>query len=1183
MNPNPIANPTAADNPNRNNWNTPPQSVFNPRTLEDTSQTMHRFHVPGTNFGSVLPDDVVGARNAQGFNNGVDRWQGLSTVFWHYVNMDWVQGWLTRPVNRTDTRPYSAGQSFGNNMWPYIELQRPDATFVGMGNFLVRTDYKGDHGPANASVFAELNAEVPGTLYQIQDTRPGSEFYYSFYHASRAWNGIDRMTFYLSSMNDHGNNLYSYTNGTGVPGSGSPTVMRPAWTDKGPVTGIPKTRNTITYGLAEFYDPGTDIHHTAANGNRRSLYDVWVGGDNGYGVTFWSNLERRMEALRVNRTAAAGGITIVMDDAGANVTGNTYTITVQGRSIPGAGTGTLGVYDTGGTIRGTGVALNNAGGSFTLVSAGRTRTQWGNTPTIRTASGTTPFIIENIIVTRDGQTGQVIYDMQEATTIVALGNLSASTSPLRTTSASVVIDGTIPWRGVANMAALNTIFGGQNVANNIIGYWDVANLTNVPTTITGSGDGRTPVNGNRISEWKQFYGYYKVPQGQTKTEFAFQSNSSEPKVGNLLDGITFQSTAFMTINKGVFHANGEEAHFAAPGQTLTVVLTAENHGEIRAGDIVITDQLAPFTDYLNFVPNSVRLRNANGTSTPIDYTLSDVTIDETVFRNSVLTVSPDITLARNERVTVEFDITIPQYVNNPQGQPIPGALNMGYFIRNQALVSHTDAGFGKVENIIDLAGTRALDDYAGSFSQYVGTRGKTNASNVIRVDIDPLKLSKTVGKNVVSKDEDFTVTLRLEKQGDAVINAIGTVSVTLAPGFVMVEPPDAWRVNLNRDDRFYEIIYTLRYTGNSYGVARDAVSAVYTYTSFDVQSLTFDTVTLGFPETFIGIKAAPANETVPLDVTTLMPSDEVTHPAMILPLVLDQYLLNSVLREGPYNLITNILLLDENNNRIPQGTYFGHGETQTVGPRGFRAGITFSGGNLDRMLDFTPTPQSGDKTNGFRYSKNDYTLRYIVEVIAVHQGGGQDRLLNSDERTITVSVAAGTSRRLDGSPSCTCPSCPTCGGCICDDDQCCDDCGEIECICLFCPGCDGLLYPGNECICEYCHECGEMSFPRDECLCCEHCGSQDCDCFCEDCGGLKDECICCGDCGESVCICPCDCIVCDDPYCDDPDCTECYVCEDCASVNGLENIILGSLPVYLLGKREWIKKKQRNGKRRAGR
>ncbi|MDR0325913.1 MAG: prepilin-type N-terminal cleavage/methylation domain-containing protein [Oscillospiraceae bacterium] len=780
---------------------------------------------------------------------------GGTNDFWTYNHMNWIPGWSTRPVNRTDTRPWSgtttqSGQGFNNPLWEYIEFQRPNAS---AGNRRTRTNYEGNLD----GVYAELNADLPGTLYQVCDTLPGTEYYYSFYHASRAENAAQHMNFYLSSMSDRGNNLYWYLDENGNPiDGGRPTIIRPCSTNRGVSTGIPLTRNTIAYGNVEFYDPKTGGQRTAY------LYDVWIGyltgsssptGTGGYGITFWST---------TNITAGAIGHSVL-----------------------------------------------------------------------------------------------------------TINDLPAS---LR-----------------------------ADAVNNVVGYWDVRWFTRANT-----GNTNFPLDGGRLSEWKQYYGYYKIPDGQIKTEFAFESGSlSDAREGNYLDGITFQSTAFLTINKNiVYKGTNETASYVKPSDVLTVVLTVTNHGEVRAGSIVVTDRLDPFNAYFNFVPNSVRV---NGTSNA--YTIS----------GSTLTVRPTASLGRGQSLTVEFDIVIPQYTNDESGHQT-GNLNYQYFIMNQAVVRHNDNAFG---------------DYPGSLYGYRNRDKRSNASEVVTVNIDPVKLSKTVSKEILQKGESFDVTLTVEEALDKdTVNAKGQVSLLISTDFALENYPGEWAVSVVQIDgkTYHRVVisdvslnsstskitlqYSLRYVGEGYGMASDSMAAEYSY-MYLTEEKQFINIRLDFlPKTVVGIPAEPMYEDLELNVTALVPNMEVDYPGIVFPLVIDEYLRANALRDGGTPFTARIVLCDQNGNPIPGGSIMNNS---------FRAVLT---SGVNQTLNFTPVPSGGNKENGFEYVKGEYTLYYYVLIADMN---GEEIGLSSGIGTFTVRVAAGTSQPLPQSdPSSQSASLPDAGALI---------------------------------------------------------------------------------------------------------------------------------------------------------
>ncbi|MDR0292961.1 MAG: prepilin-type N-terminal cleavage/methylation domain-containing protein [Oscillospiraceae bacterium] len=279
------------------------------------------FDLPLVDPNSGQTSSILGGGSG-GWNTGVGSWNpnpgwaGWPNYAYHRA--EWVQGWNTRPTNTAD---YASG------FWGTMEFQRPRTD--GNGG-IPRTSYTG----GTDGLFAELNAEVQGTLYQITKTAPGSEIYYSFYNAARRkendgwYSGLGTrfyaniMNFYLSDMVPDGLAVggYSYKDGLAIirpcitpcittnnRGEAPPARAMQSTIVYGSIIGDPAdTTNTWQIylngevacidgnhnipdpdgrGLAqkvEFYDPHTRTQRTAY------LYDVWVAGL-GYGVTFWSD------------------------------------------------------------------------------------------------------------------------------------------------------------------------------------------------------------------------------------------------------------------------------------------------------------------------------------------------------------------------------------------------------------------------------------------------------------------------------------------------------------------------------------------------------------------------------------------------------------------------------------------------------------------------------------------------------------------------------------------------------------------------------------------------------------------------------------------------------------------------------------------------------------------------------
>jgi len=107
-----------------------------------------------------------------------------------FYNQTDVPGWSTRPTHPEDV----------TNQYAFtIEYQKPTAANVTFAWYAPVGDQ-----------YAELNAEIEGTLYQVCDTVPGTKVYYEFYHGARgAHDGLntDVMNFYLRAEDDTADGL----------------------------------------------------------------------------------------------------------------------------------------------------------------------------------------------------------------------------------------------------------------------------------------------------------------------------------------------------------------------------------------------------------------------------------------------------------------------------------------------------------------------------------------------------------------------------------------------------------------------------------------------------------------------------------------------------------------------------------------------------------------------------------------------------------------------------------------------------------------------------------------------------------------------------------------------------------------------------------------------------------------
>jgi hypothetical protein len=263
-----------------------------------------------------------------------------------YTNMTNVAGWSTRPTEpaNPDLRNY---WYIMEPMMPYID---PPNNPWG----LMPTDYKGNGvnfpgdltvNPNDATYF-ELNAEVPGTLYQIADTIPGQEFYYSFHHATRLHMdgrtaGNDMMNFFLSPT---GSRLDPLTNPIADednmwlirPVESPRNVVRPTTPSgraviypRDALGGNPNSSQVAGYNYAAWdtvrYEPGATArmakywtkHFPEFPESGVYLYDVWIGplestdasANEGYGLTFWSTQRYDLALKGYDRIAGLAAIT----------------------------------------------------------------------------------------------------------------------------------------------------------------------------------------------------------------------------------------------------------------------------------------------------------------------------------------------------------------------------------------------------------------------------------------------------------------------------------------------------------------------------------------------------------------------------------------------------------------------------------------------------------------------------------------------------------------------------------------------------------------------------------------------------------------------------------------------------------------------------------------------------------
>lgn len=656
----------------------------------------------------------------------VDHEQQYGYTFAYYDHR-WMQGWNTRPIDPDGPNGYT------NPLWHAIELQRPCAD--SLGNFgLTITDFQG--GPDG--IFAELNAEVPGTLFQICQTVPGTQVYYSFYHARRNHGpstltapgiaGWQRMNFYLSGMtNVDGEWVYSDPDGNPLPYPyNRPTIIRPCITPRGTALSQTNTRNTVVYGTtanddAETVSPAQVYFYDPSTGDIRNAYliDIWVG---------------------IPATSGAAPNT--------SLTGNGFGITFWTDLLPPA----------------------------------------------------------------------------------------------------------LPLGGISSIDQLPTDVLRRDAQNNIIGYWDVRRFNEY------TGDAA------EFSEWKQYYGLFTIPQGQYTTEFAFESGSQRhADSGNYLSGVTFRSPGFLSIDKYVTLGN-RDVMFVQPGNTLTFELAVKNWGEVAVNNIVITDQLAPYDAYIEFLANTIVVERVDGdVIDEIPIPASNIVLPTPGNQQTLsINLPQDISLERDQELLIRFNIRVRDNVS-------PGVSTLLYYFRNEARITWFDAE----HRGYSFNNTLPYNNIP------LGQRDRNREVNVsgpepVQVFIDPIHLDKTIESadgdypfrdGFRPGDQPFDVTLRVRNATDPrlPITTRGIITDVIPAGFDIVDISESGlpanhvinnnsglpanyvitnnldgsrritipNVNLDENDPFVSFTYRLQYTGQGFGVISTSISSEYRYIYFN--------------------------------------------------------------------------------------------------------------------------------------------------------------------------------------------------------------------------------------------------------------------------------------------------------------------------------------------------------------
>ncbi|MCL2198587.1 MAG: S-layer family protein [Defluviitaleaceae bacterium] len=749
--------------------------------------------------GEFLSLDGVPVPAAPGFGGPVPpfTWMGND---WFSLDMGAVDGWNTRPVDRTffnptrvgflvpDTRaPFGepsspAGFTSANYIprWRLIELQEPNAA-----DEFMRTNHLGQNRARNAINvannvrnspyrYAELNAETPGTLYQVLPTTQGAQFYYSFFHATNGFPGIpspwsgyvpppadgDRLNFFLSPVSPDNPPIVA-NEPQAIIRDNAMVLIRPAQSPRSAPTFNGST--TIPTWLTNTANLGTQagviLNPAAWNTVRYRSSHQGMPSGNTSGGPFDLSFHRGRDYLQPNGEMVRQNIPTTRVFLYDVWVGDTTTTARNG-----------------GTREGFGITF------------------WSDRPEFGVAASGGPNTIPLNGISRD--------------TLLNPGV------------------GTWAWLSCAR--------------TNVIGYWGVS------------------------YGWKQFYGLVDIPSDwYDSAEFAFQSASGPTRIttGNYLDSVSFNSPAFLSIDKYIRDERGNDVLFVKPEDILTVDVRIENHGEMPANNIVIRSEMQPFNAYIEFLDSSLVITRRDGSTI-----LPDSVIQPHLNNDYTLTITlpPHITLQTGESLQIEYSIRVLRYVY-PETAAGP-ATTLLFFFRKQVAVDYS-------EGRINMSDFRPLP-----FLDY----RRINATVPTQIFIDPVRLSKTIDGTLY--DGPFDVTLMVE-------NALNIDESLIITGLINSLIPDGFRLvggvyevlgngdreladyftdysegitritirdaGLDDNTRRREYSYRLEYYGTGFGVSFISMSAEYRYLYDD--GGTPLNVILRFPNPVVGIRPRPEN------------------------------------------------------------------------------------------------------------------------------------------------------------------------------------------------------------------------------------------------------------------------------------------------------------------------------------
>ncbi|MEG0507409.1 MAG: hypothetical protein RR537_07930 [Longicatena sp.] len=291
----------------------------------------------------------------------------------------------------------------------------------------------------------------------------------------------------------------------------------------------------------------------------------------------------------------------------------------------------------------------------------------------------------------------------------------------------------------------NDAFESGKYKANVIGYWD-----------TGKDE-----NGYR-NGWKRFLGKYVVPTGynmvgtadtvapQTLTEYAYESTTStgSKSEGNYLDGVTFKSSSDIGVEKKL----NDKSQALLPGSNMEVELDITNYGAMDATAITIKDQLAPFTDYLDYLGDiKVFNKTTNTEVTPTSATYDtakgtlSVTLDK--IRGFQTRIENGEAVSIGDTIAITFNTKVKTIINGTSS-----VSTAGKYIKNQAEVTYSD--YDKLTNapifeknkvavspvvkafIIDVFLDKTAKEVTGSKPQYIEKDAERNPLQFFEINLN---------------------------------------------------------------------------------------------------------------------------------------------------------------------------------------------------------------------------------------------------------------------------------------------------------------------------------------------------------------------------------------------------------------------------------------------------------------